>query len=230
MLVSSSARLVASHSAVRPACAVCHSQKRYAHKLVEVELIQDVPALGLRGTRLPVSPGTARNRLIPNNQALYVGRDGQVVAPLRRLLRKEAERAGGLAELLAKERKREAERRAKAVLDGLSGAADPHAAAREAEQTLHGALALLPSPALTFSRLTTSPTSSDLFGSVSSADVVSALKEQHALSVDAAHGVFVEGEEGVEKGRVKQIGEFTFVVGLKTIGRDYPIRVRVVRA
>jgi len=94
--------------------------QRHSSKLVEVELTQDVPSLGRRGERVPVSPGVARNRLLPARQALYVVR-GEAISPLQRLYRKEAERAGGLASVMAKQRKREQEEKARRVLEELSG-------------------------------------------------------------------------------------------------------------
>ncbi|BGP14501.1 hypothetical protein JCM10213_003087 [Rhodosporidiobolus nylandii] len=227
MLVTPSARLATTATAARPACAVCQTQRRYAHKLVEVELTTDVPALGRRGQRVPVAPGIARNRLVPGGQALYVGRSGEAVSPLQRMLRKEALRAGGLQAVLARQRARDAERRAKQVLDELSGAVDPHAAARSAEQAVFSALALLEQP-LPFTRLTTSPTSSDLFGSVSAADVIGLLREKD-VHVEAGQGAFVE-QDGVEKGRVKQLGDFTFEVVFKTLDRAYPLKIQVDKA
>ncbi|GAA5967014.1 hypothetical protein JCM11641_000415 [Rhodosporidiobolus odoratus] len=228
MLVSSSSRLLNSAAPARSACAVCQTQKRYAHKLIEIELIADVPSLGRRGQRLPVSPGTARNHLLPNRLALYVDRHGVAVSPLQRMLRKEAERAGGLQAVLAKQRAKEAERKAQRVLDEMSGAVnDPQAAARSAEQTLYASLTLLDQP-LPFNRLTTSPTSVDLFGSVSAADVLAALKERE-VHLEAGQGAFAE-QEGVEKGRVKRLGEFTFEVQFKVLGREYPLQIRVDKA
>ncbi|GAA5855808.1 hypothetical protein JCM8547_000364 [Rhodosporidiobolus lusitaniae] len=226
MLASTSARLLTGASA-RPACRACQqSQRRHAHKLVEVELTTDVPSLGRRGDRLPVAPGIARNRLIPGGQALYVVA-GQAHSPLQRMFRKEAERAGGLASIMAKQREQEAEARAKRVLDELTGAADPHAAARKAELSLLDNLSGLPQP-LTFSRLTTSPTSSDLFGSVSAVDVISLLREKD-IHLDASQAAFVE-QKGVEKGRVKVLGEFTFAVQMKVLEREYPVQVKVEKA
>ncbi|GAA5918407.1 hypothetical protein JCM6882_008330 [Rhodosporidiobolus microsporus] len=229
MLVSSSARLVTGATATRPACAACRTQRRFASKLVEVELQTEIPSLGPRGARVAVSPGTARNRLIPSGQALYVGRDGLAVSPLGRMLRKEAERAGGIAEVMKREREREAERRAKRVLDEMSGVAhDPHAAARAAEESLLGSLALLPQP-LPFKRLTTSPTSSDLFGSVSASDVLATLKEQN-VNLDAHVGAAFREQDGVEKGRVKRLGEFVFSVPFKVLESEYEVKVKVDKA
>ncbi|GAA5834076.1 hypothetical protein JCM11251_003612 [Rhodosporidiobolus azoricus] len=224
MLVSSSTRLLTTV----PACA-CRSQRRYASKLVEVELQTEIPSLGPRGARIAVSPGIARNRLIPSGQALYVGRDGLAVSPLGRMLRKEAERAGGIAEVMRREREREQERRAKRVLEEMSGTAhDPHAAARSAEESLLGSLALLPQP-LPFKRLTTSPTSTDLFGSVSASDVLATLKE-HEVNLDAHVGAGFREQEGVEKGRVKRLGEFVFEVPFKVLESSYEIKIVVDKA
>jgi hypothetical protein len=62
----------------------------------------------------------ARNRLLPARQALYVVR-GEAISPLQRLYRKEAERAGGLASVMARQRKKEQEEKARRVLEELSG-------------------------------------------------------------------------------------------------------------
>jgi hypothetical protein len=77
---------------------------------------------------------------------------------------------------------------------------------------LASSLALLPQP-LIFSRLThvssssSSPRSSELFGSVSVADVVAVLKE-FGIRVEEGQCAFANAE-GVEKGRVKALGQFT---------------------
>ncbi|GAA6037251.1 hypothetical protein JCM8097_008644 [Rhodosporidiobolus ruineniae] len=201
---------------------------RFAHKLVEVELLTDLPSLGLRGARVPVSPGTARNRLIPRGEALYVGRDGVAVSPLKQILRKEAERASGLMGVLARQRAKEKEERARRVLEEMGGAADPHAAARQADSALLSSLTALPQPLL-FTRLTTSPTSTDLFGSVSAADVLSALKDA-GIALEAGQGSFGEEQEGVEKGRVKTLGLFEYRVQLKAIEREAVVQIKVDRS
>lgn len=76
---------------------------------------------------------------------------------------------------------------------------------REHDTTLLSALSLLPQP-LSFSRLTTSSTAGDLFGSVSASDVLAELKE-FGIRVEESNAGFEE-KEGVEKGRVKSLGEF----------------------
>jgi ribosomal protein L9 len=84
-------------------------------------------------------------------------------------------------------------------------AEDPLAQASDAEQSLLSALSLLPLP-LTFHRLTNA-SSNDLFGSVSIGDVVAAAKE-FGVRIEETQGAFEE-KDGVEKGRVKSLGEFT---------------------
>ena len=125
--------------------------------------------------------------------------------------------------------------------------ADPLAPARAAERALALSLAALapPSHPLVFTRLTPSPTSSDLFGSVSVPDVLAALRERgvEGLSSSAsagggassgggagegAQGAFRE-REGVANGRVKQVGEFVFAVELRATGESVPVRVEVRR-
>lgn len=76
---------------------------------------------------------------------------------------------------------------------------------RIAEQSLLDSLSSVPQP-LEFSRLTTSSTSSDLFGSVSVSDVITALRERD-LKIEEGMGSFAAGE-GIEKGRVKKTGTF----------------------
>lgn len=119
---------------------------------------------------------------------------------------------------------------------------DPLAPARASERALLSSLTTLaaPSSPLVFTRLTTSPTSSDLFGSVSTADVVSALRDRGVVAAanagDAAsgsgspiQGAFREGQDGVLNGRVKRVGEFVFEVELKTLGDKVPVVVQVAR-
>jgi ribosomal protein L9 len=76
---------------------------------------------------------------------------------------------------------------------------------RIAEQSLLDSLSTIPQP-LEFSRLTTSSTSSDLFGSVSVSDVITALKERD-IKIEEGMGSFGESD-GIEKGRVKKTGTF----------------------
>lgn len=103
-----------------------------------------------------------------------------------------------------------------------------------------------------FTRLTTSPTSHDLFGSVSVADVIHLLRDAGvtgpAASSAAAPGTpgantstssgtglseanchFDEAQEGVVRGRVKQTGTFNFIVELKAIQEKKVVQVEVER-
>lgn len=92
-------------------------------------------------------------------------------------------------------------------------AEDPHAPARAADRALAQALSSLPPSLLHFTRLTTSPTSHDLFGSVSVSDVLTLLRESPDVAAAAATagGGLVEGncyfdeaQDGVVRGRVKR--------------------------
>merc|ERR1719487_1254512 len=131
----------------------------------------------------------------------------------------------------------ERDRRAKAVLDGLTGAVaeDPHAPARAADRALAQALSSLPPSLLHFTRLTTSPTSHDLFGSVSVSDVLTLLRESPDVAAAAtAGGALVEGncyfdeaQDGVVRGRVKKTGTFKFIVELKAIQEKKALKVEV---
>ncbi|GAA5852379.1 hypothetical protein JCM9279_001181 [Rhodotorula babjevae] len=242
MIVSGSSRLL--RTAGPASCAGCvPSSRRSAHKLVAVQLLSDaLPSLGARNQVVALSPGLARNRLVPAGLAIYVGRDGSGVS-----VRRDMERRGE-ALRSAERRRREGAvgRRASGVLEQLAQGnappADPLAPARAAERALAASLSAL-APAshpLSFTRLTTSPTSSDLFGSVSVADVVAALRERgvEGLSAGGAvgggegaqvHGAFAPGQEGVQNGRVKQVGEFVFDVELRASGETVPVRVEVTR-
>ncbi|GJN87336.1 hypothetical protein Rhopal_000285-T1 [Rhodotorula paludigena] len=219
MIVGSSSRLVGS--------------ARSAHRLVQVQLTDDVPALGPRGAIVALSPGLARNRLVPAGLALYVDRTGKGVSAARDMERVALEKAKGLAGVLARQREQERARRAKQVLDEMSGAVaeDPLARARATEQALADSLAtLVPSTSpLSFTRLTNSPTSSDLFGSVSAADVFAALRDRGVQGVAEGMGAFAEGQEGVLNGRIKRTGEFAFEVELKALEQKVRVPIEVVR-
>ncbi|TNY21404.1 sperm nuclear basic protein PL-I isoform PLIb [Rhodotorula diobovata] len=238
MIVSGSSRLL--RSAARPSCAACGpSLRRSAHKLVAVQLTTDsLPSLGALNQVVALSPGLARNRLVPAGLAIYVGRDGEGVSVRRDMERRGRELARG-----EEGRRRARDERARGVLEAMSGAVDdPLAPARASERALLSSLTTLaaPSSPLVFTRLTTSPTSSDLFGSVSTADVVSALRDRGVVAAanagDAAsgsgspiQGAFREGQDGVLNGRVKRVGEFVFEVELKTLGDKVPVVVQVAR-
>ncbi|GAA6051967.1 hypothetical protein JCM3770_002988 [Rhodotorula araucariae] len=235
MIVGGSSRLLLSSTrAAHPACAACGpSQRRAAHKLVAIQLTADVPALGARGQVVAASPGLARNRLVPAGLALYVGRDGKAVSILGDMERRAAARERGLQGVLARRREADREARAKKVLDELSGAVaeDPLAPARAADRALASSLSSLapPSAPLAFTRLTTSPTSSDLFGSVSVSDVIAALRDRGVQGVQEGMAGFAEGQDGVQNGRVKRTGAFVFEVELKALGEKVPVTVEVGR-
>ncbi|GAA6009437.1 hypothetical protein JCM11491_003556 [Sporobolomyces phaffii] len=219
MLISTSARLLARS---QPACSACQVQRRLAHKLVEVQLTADVPSLGLRGARVPVSRGLARNQLLPAGVALLIGTDGKPVSAVNAMTRKSLELQKGLRGELERKREYERQQRANRVLNGLENAVeDP---LRIAEQSLLDSLATVPQP-LEFSRLTTSSTSSDLFGSVSIADVTTALRERD-IKIEDGMGAFGESE-GIENGRVKKTGTFDFVITFRSLDQSYPLQIKV---
>lgn len=105
------------------------------------------------------------------------------------------------------------------------------ARARATEQALADSLAtLVPSTSpLSFTRLTNSPTSSDLFGSVSAADVLAALRDRGVQGVAEGMGAFSEGQEGVLNGRIKRTGDFAFEVELKALEKKVRVPIEVVR-
>ncbi|GAA5938542.1 uncharacterized protein JCM15063_005349 [Sporobolomyces koalae] len=223
MLISTSSRLLV-RSTAQPTCSACRVQQRSAHKLVEVELLADVPSLGLRGARVPVSRGLARNQLLPNKVALLIGTNGTPVsassAMSRKSLQLQQRLRGELGQMSAAAR----QQRANQVLNGLAQSVeDP---VRLAGQSVLDSLSGVSQP-LEFSRLTTSAASSDLFGSVSVADVISALRERD-IKIDEGMGSFAESE-GVEKGRVKKTGTFKFVITLRSLKQTYPLQIRVIR-
>jgi hypothetical protein len=49
------------------------------------------------------------------------------------------------------------------------------------------------------------------------------------VHVEATQAAFVE-QEGVEKGRVKRLGEFEFAVAFKVLEREYPVKIKVEKA
>ncbi|GAA5822492.1 hypothetical protein JCM5353_000528 [Sporobolomyces roseus] len=224
MLISTSARLVARTTSAKPACSACQVQKRLAHKLVEVQLTADVPSLGLCGARIPVSRGLARNQLVPSGVALLIGTDGHPVSAMNAMSRKSLEVQKGLRGEMEKKRELERQQRANKVLQGLEEAVeDP---ARIAEQSLLDSLSTVSQP-LEFARLTTSSTSSDLFGSVSVQDVLAALRERD-VRIEDGLGAFGESD-GVERGRVKKTGTFDFIVNFRSLDQTYPLQIRVVK-
>ncbi|GAA5898295.1 hypothetical protein JCM8208_006935 [Rhodotorula glutinis] len=239
MIVSGSSRLL--RTAVAPSCTTCApSSRRSAHKLVAVQLLSDsLPSLGALNQVVALSPGLARNRLVPAGLAIYVGRDGEGVS-----VRRDMDRRG---EALAGRRR---EGQAKGVLDQLAQGnappTDPLAPARAAERALSLSLSTLAplSNPLVFTRLTTSSTSSDLFGSVSVADVLSSLRDRGVEGLSSSSGGAAGGgaggegaqgqfkfaeQEGVQNGRVKQVGQFVFEVELRALGEKVPVRVEVRR-
>ncbi|GAA5869063.1 hypothetical protein JCM3774_002464 [Rhodotorula dairenensis] len=259
MIVGSSTRLLTG-AARRSACAACETahrppqqqQLRSAHKLVQVQLTTDIPSLGSRGSVVITSPGRARNQLVPSGLALYVDRDGNPVSAARAMDAKANERVQALLNGWSASNKSRERRRGAAVLDRLTGAAteDPLAPARAADRALAQALSSLPPSLVRFTRLTTSPTSHDLFGSVSVADVITLLREAGVTSPSsssnsgtAAAGAagtagsglseanchFDEAQEGVVRGRVKQTGTFKFIVELKAIHEKKVVQVEVER-
>ncbi|GAA5881387.1 hypothetical protein JCM16303_000157 [Sporobolomyces ruberrimus] len=223
MIISTSSQLLA-RAAPRSACSACQVQRRSAHKLVEVQLLADVPSLGLRGARLPVSRGLARNQLVPAGVALLIGTDGLPVSALNAMTRKSLEMQKGLRGEMSRRSEYERQQRADKVLSGLEQAVeDP---IRIVEQSLLDSLATVPQP-LEFSRLTTSSASSDLFGSVSVSDVIQALREQD-IKIEEGMGSFGESD-GIEKGRVKKTGTFDFIVTFRTLDQSYPLQIRVLK-
>ncbi len=90
--------------------------------MVQVQLTTDIPSLGSRGNIVITSPGRARNQLVPSGLALYVDRDGKPVSAARDMDAKAKERMEGVLMGWSRTRRdSERDRRAKAVLDGLTG-------------------------------------------------------------------------------------------------------------
>ncbi|KAK4700505.1 hypothetical protein P7C70_g5744, partial [Phenoliferia sp. Uapishka_3] len=203
---------------------------RQAHKLVEVELQDEILGLGIRGDRVPVAPGRART-LQKDRRAFYVVK-GLAVSPMRDLLRKVSRMESAQAER---------DRLLRESLAPVEPAVevDPQEALRTLEIDLRTALSLVPTPLSFHRRLIHAPTSlpgqqpsptpanSEIFGSVSVLDVITSLRE-FGVVVDEAQAAFEEGM-GVEKGRLKATGRFEFVVQLKALGEKTGIEVEVVR-
>ncbi|KAM0754941.1 hypothetical protein T439DRAFT_377344 [Meredithblackwellia eburnea MCA 4105] len=202
-------------------------QTRSAHKLVEIELQEDVLALGRQGDRLPVAPGRART-LFAARRALYVVK-GRPVSPLRDIILKQASLEERERLLRSKFRSANA-----AASSSSSQPLDPHAAARKADLDLQSAILLVPSP-LVFPRKllhateqgAQAPSGSEIFGSVSSNDVHKALRS-FGIEFKESNGAFVEAE-GVEKGKIKTTGEFSFTIQLKALEKSVDVFVNVVQ-
>ncbi|KAI5477106.1 hypothetical protein MNV49_006834 [Pseudohyphozyma bogoriensis] len=189
---------------------------RLAHKMVEVELTQDDPRLGQLGERVIVAPGRARSMYL-RKQALYVVR-GKSVSPLRDLLAAGAPLTGASAFKAAQMAQAIREPKSSIDID----------AAQAAEEANLLALSLVPS--LTFPRRLIDPSStsasSEIFGSVSSSDIAAALKEFGFVLENT--GAFEE-VSGVENGRVKATGSYTYLIPFKALGKSHPLTVEVVR-
>ncbi|BGO90265.1 hypothetical protein NBRC10512_004785 [Rhodotorula toruloides] len=235
MLLGTSAQILSTaRVAARPACAACRvqGQQRSAHKLVQVKLLEDLPGRGTKGSVVIVSPGYARNILIPNRKALYVNRNGEAVSPLRTILRLNAEKLLQLNHDLRAEEEQRKEREAKAALEQMSRDAtsarrlDEQAALHQADKTRLAELAR--APPILFTRLTISPTSSDLFGSVSTADVVAELRELGFQDFSHMRTAFRE-HEGIVNGRIKATGTFEFVVSSRTFDEEAVVKVKVTK-
>lgn len=112
-----------------------------------------------------------------------------------------------------------------------SQSVDPLAAQRLLESDLLAALSLL--PPLNFSRrlISTSAPTGPIHGSVSTADVVSAIREFGPVLEDnlLTSVGFVEGQAGLEKGRVKATGVYDFEVVFKVTGERAVLKVDVAR-
>ncbi|KAK4050076.1 hypothetical protein OIV83_003646 [Microbotryomycetes sp. JL201] len=188
-------------------------EMRAAHKLVEVQLLKDVPALGRQGDIVIVAPGRARNTLIPRGLGLYIA-GGKAVSPLRSMLDRQAQIAIS----------RQAQDKiitARDVVDSLSNNNEPEL--QSSEQAILAALSLLPQP-LTFKRRTHA--SDELFGSVSVQDVLANVRD-FGLRLDEAACSFVESA-GIEKGRIKRIGDYIFEIQVKGTDKTQLIDVKVV--
>ncbi|KAM0788241.1 hypothetical protein ACM66B_001393 [Microbotryomycetes sp. NB124-2] len=194
-------------------CRACQfEQRRAAHKLVEVQLIKDVPSLGRQGDVVIVAPGRARNSLIPQGLGLYIA-GGKPVSPLRAMLDRQSQ--------LAFTRQAQDEVvTARDIADALSGDSEPEP--QSSEQAVLQALSLLPQP-LTFKRRTHA--SNELFGSVSVQDVLAEVRE-FGLRLDEAACSFIESA-GIEKGRIKRIGDYIFEIQLKGLDKTQLIDIKV---
>ncbi|KAK4058337.1 hypothetical protein OIO90_000495 [Microbotryomycetes sp. JL221] len=179
--------------------------------MVEVQLLENVPSLGRQGDIVIVAPGRARNSLIPSGLGLYVA-NGKAVSPLRSMLEREEQQAARRltsAKVVT----------ARDILDSISNE-KPQPSSEEA--TL-AALALLPQP-LAFKRR--SHASDELFGSVSVQDVLAEVRE-FGLRLEESQCSFVESA-GVEKGRIKRVGDYILEIQLKTPAKTQFVDVKVV--
>lgn len=231
---------------------VLMNPQRSAHKMVQVKLLEDLPGHGTKGSVVIVSPGWARNTLVPKRKALYVNRRGEGVSPMQTMLRLNAEKMLKLNDDLRREEEQRKEREAKAALEQMSRKAtsevrpdptlpqiqahvcycmsqkrvDEQAALRKAEKARLAELAR--TPAIILSRLTISPTSSDLFGSVSVSDVLNELRDRGFQDLAQMRTAFGE-HEGIVNGRIKTTGTFDFLVSSKVFKEQAVIKVKVTK-
>jgi len=230
--VGTLAKSIRAQTSLAQTCQYC--AKRMASKArskrppsLEIELLKSIPNLGSPGQRVVVAPGYMRNHLYPKRLAMYVVR-GRAMALDGQLRAKPTSIGSALSgsnpfELAA---------------DAHAPATSERAKQRESAALLELTQAQLADelarlPTLVFARRTAGKTA--LHGSVSPQDIVSRLQEL-GVQVTELDGAFVPAgaraqkgakadEGGIEKGRIKSVGEYIFNVKLQKV--TAPVRVKV---
>ncbi|SCV71272.1 BQ2448_2860 [Microbotryum intermedium] len=205
-----------------------YEQKRFAHKLVEIELLSNVPSVGRKGERRPVSRGFARH-LNGRGQALLV-LNGRPASAVQDMMRFEAKREAATMEA---SRAKAAKLDKGTVLNAgivLDEIVDRQPTLQQREESAFKLLKDVST--LEFTRLTHQD-SDALFGSVTTADVLAELRlkginfESTAASLQLeAEG---EGSNSVEKNRIKRLGSFKCVVAFKELDQTHRLRIEVVK-
>lgn len=171
-----------------------------------------------------ISPGRARNILVPQGEARYVVRGQAVSAVGSMLSRLEQSRlrsptkAQSLADKQAQltQEVRTSARNLISQFDlqltrvHLAQSIDPLAVARKIESDLFASLSFLPPIPFARRTITAGATEGAIHGSVSAGDVVAAVRDFGiTLEETVASGMgFVEGQPGLEKGRIKATGVY----------------------
>ncbi|KDE04748.1 hypothetical protein MVLG_04805 [Microbotryum lychnidis-dioicae p1A1 Lamole] len=217
--------------ATRTVCNRCQfEQKRFAHKLVEIELLSTVPSIGRRGERHPVSRGFARH-LYGRGQALLV-LNGRPASAVQDMIRSETRREAaiiksGSAKPAKADDTESSLLNAANVLDEI---VDRQPTLLQREENVFDLLKHIST--LEFTRLTHQD-SDALFGSVTTADILTELRSKgiNLESTAASVQLEVEGEtsNSIEKNRIKRLGSFECVVAFKELDQSHRLKIEVIK-
>ncbi|SCZ98221.1 BZ3500_MvSof-1268-A1-R1_Chr3-2g06229 [Microbotryum saponariae] len=216
--------------ATRTVCNRCQfEQKRFAHKLVEIELLSTVPSVGRRGERHPVSRGFARH-LYGRGQALLV-LNGRPASAVQDMMRSETRREATIIKSgRAKAAKADTESSVLNAGNVLDEIVDRQPTLLQREENVFDLLKHIST--LEFTRLTHQD-SDALFGSVTTADILTELRSKGINLESTAASVQLEAEDetsnSIEKNRIKRLGSFECVVAFKESDQNHRLKIEVVK-